>query len=87
MTQLVNRYPQMLGIGIDEATALVVSKSVAEVVGRGKVFFYDRNEPVYPDRPDYIALPAGSSYDLVQREILVDATESEDTETETADDD
>ena len=26
MTQLVNKYPQMLGIGIDEATAIIVQK-------------------------------------------------------------
>ena len=70
MTQLVNRYPQMLGIGIDEATALIVQKSEAQVVGRGKVHFYDRNQPVFPDRPDYIALPAGSTYDLKSRTIV-----------------
>lgn len=74
MTQLVNRYPQLLGIGIDEATAIVVQKSRAEVVGRGKVHFYDRNLPVVPGEPDYIALPEGSSYDLAKRKVLVDAT-------------
>ncbi len=67
---MVNRYPQMLGIGIDEATALIVQKSEAQVVGRGKVHFYDRNQPVFPDRPDYIALPAGSTYDLKSRTIV-----------------
>ena len=72
MTQLVNRYPQMLGIGIDEGTALVVQKSRGEVVGRGQVHFYDRNLPVVPGEPDYIALPAGSSYDLDKRKILND---------------
>ncbi len=67
MTQLVNRYPQLLGIGIDEATAIIVRKSTAEVVGSGKVHFYDRNLPVFPDKPDFIALPAGSQYDLAAR--------------------
>jgi cyanophycinase len=76
MTQLVNRYPQMLGIGLDEATAIIVQKSKAEVVGRGKAHFYDRNLPVYPDKPDYIALPAGSSYDLAKRSVLKDTTEA-----------
>ncbi|MEO2007349.1 MAG: alpha/beta hydrolase-fold protein, partial [Pirellulaceae bacterium] len=75
MTQLVNRYPQMLGIGLDEATAIIVKESVADVVGRGKAHFYDRTVPVYPDRPDYIALAAGSSYDLATRKILKDAEE------------
>lgn len=71
MTQLVNRYPQLLGIGIDEATALTVSGSKATISGNGKVFFYDRRQPVYPDRPDYTALAAGQSYDLVARKEIV----------------
>lgn len=75
MTQLVNRYPQLLGIGIDEATALIVTGSTAEIVGKGQVYFYDRKQPVYPDRPDYIALPAGATFDLVERTAL-DATSS-----------
>ncbi len=77
MTQLVNRYPQLLGIGLDEATAIIVQQSTAEVVGRGKAHFYDRNLPVYPDRPDYHALPAGSSFDLAARKILLDTTPAE----------
>ena len=42
MTQLVDTHPQLLGIGIDESTAIIVQKSKAKVVGRGKVHFYDR---------------------------------------------
>ncbi|MCA9145767.1 MAG: Type 1 glutamine amidotransferase-like domain-containing protein [Planctomycetales bacterium] len=76
MTLLVNRHPQLLGIGIDEATAIVVQKSIAEVIGQGRVYFYDRNLPVYPDRPDYIALPAGSTFDLSERRVLSDASET-----------
>jgi len=82
MTQLVNKYPQMLGIGIDETTAIVVQKSNAKVVGRGKVHFYDRNLPVYPDKPDYIALPAGSEFDLAERKVLKDTTKKEDADGE-----
>lgn len=70
MTQLVNRYPQLLGIGIDETTAITVTGSKATVSGKGKVYFYDRRQPVYPDRPDYIALASGQSYDLAAREII-----------------
>ena len=76
MTQLVDKYPQMLGIGIDEATAIVVTKSNAKVVGRGRVHFYDRNLPVVKGQPDYIALPAGSEYELAQRKVIVDTTKS-----------
>lgn len=74
MTRLVDRYPQLLGIGLDEATAIVVRGSKAEVVGRGKVYFYDRNLPVFPGHPDYIALPDGGEYDLAARRVLKDPT-------------
>ena len=74
MTELVNRYPQLLGIGLDEATAIVVEKSRAEVVGRGKVHFYNRNEPVVPGTDDFLALEAGAVFDLAERKVIdVDA--------------
>lgn len=74
MTGLVKRYPQLLGIGIDESTAIMVRKSNAQVIGRGKVHFYDRNQPVSPGEPDYVALTAGSEYDLVKRQVLKNTT-------------
>lgn len=70
MTQLVGRYPQLLGIGLDEATAIVVTKSRADVVGRGKVHFYNRNEPVFPDRDDFTAITDGQAYDLELRKVI-----------------
>ena len=77
MTQLVNRYPQLLGVGLDEGTAIIVTKSNAEVVGRGKVHFYDRNLPVVPDEPDYIALEDGTAFDLATRKVIEPAAEDE----------
>ncbi len=74
MTTLMAKHPQLLGIGLDEATAIIVKKSNAKVVGRGKVHFYDRNLPVYPDRPDYVALPAGSEYELSERKVIADTS-------------
>ena len=70
MTQLVDRYPQLLGIGLDEGTAIVVEKSYAKVVGRGKVHFYNRNEPVIPGTDDFLALKEGSTFDLAKREVV-----------------
>lgn len=87
MTQLMKKHPQLLGIGLDEATAIIVQKSKAKVVGRGKVHFYDRNLPVYPDRPDYVALSAGSEYELKERKILKDASQSDARESTKAADD
>ena len=69
MTGLMKRYPQLLGIGIDEGTAIVVRGSVAEVIGRSKVAFYDYRTP--PDgETDYEEAKPGERYDLKKREKL-----------------
>ncbi|MGI9519251.1 MAG: Type 1 glutamine amidotransferase-like domain-containing protein [Pirellulaceae bacterium] len=73
MTSLVNRYPQLLGIGIDERTALVVQGSIGQVVGENKVFFYDRNQVAAHDDPDYLALEAGQQFDLAARTVIEEA--------------
>jgi len=70
MTSLVNRYPQLLGIGIDERTAIVVQKSLAKVIGEGDVYFYDRNRQKATDQPDHLKLGAGKEYDLAKREVV-----------------
>jgi cyanophycinase len=70
MTALMKTYPQLLGIGIDESTALVVHGHVGEVMGRGKVHFYDRRKPLAKDGPDYEAIGAGGRYDLKERKVL-----------------
>ena len=68
MTGLMKKYPQYLGIGIDEATAIVVTGSTAEVIGKSKVAFFD-----YRRRPDgekdYVEVPAGEKYDLKERKV------------------
>lgn len=70
MTSLMERYPQLLGIGIDETTAIVVQENIAEVVGKNRVCFYDRRQPVPAEGPDYQAVEAGGKYDLVARKVL-----------------
>jgi cyanophycinase len=70
MTALMKQHPQYLGIGLDEATAIIVKGSVAEVKGRGKAHFYDTRRKTAPDEPDYEALVAGASYDLKARKVI-----------------
>jgi cyanophycinase len=70
MSALVNRYPQLLGIGIDEGTAIVVRGSQAEVVGDGAVYFYDRRQAAAPDGADYRQLTAGDYYDMATRQQI-----------------
>jgi cyanophycinase len=64
MLDVVRRYPDLLGIGIDEGTALIVTRDRAEIAGRGRVAFYNS-----ADRGDldYYFLDAGSTFDLAAR--------------------
>jgi cyanophycinase len=75
MTQLMKVYPQYLGIGIDEATAIVVKGSTADVIGKGKVHFYDARRKVEAGQPDFEALSEGGRYDLKERRILPEKNE------------
>jgi cyanophycinase len=70
MTLLMKTYPQLLGIGLDESTALVVQKSAAEVVGANHVHFYDYQHPPADSDKDYVALTAGQVFDLKARKIV-----------------
>ena len=70
MTLLMKTFPQMLGIGLDEATAIVVQKSTAEVVGANRIHFYDYKHPPTDDDKDYIALGNGQKYDLKASKVM-----------------
>ncbi len=62
MEALVSRFPQLLGIGLDESTAIVVRGSVAEVMGLHKAHFYAGDNRT--------RLGAKSFYDLKRRAAL-----------------
>lgn len=70
MATLTKTFPQFLGIGIDESTALIVRGHRAMVVGQGRAFFYDSRRMVGKGEPDYQAVSAGGEYDLRERRIV-----------------
>src|ERR1051326_5117845 len=43
LDQVIDKYPKLLGIGIDESTAIVVHADQFEVIGKSKVFIHDAN--------------------------------------------
>lgn len=67
LLDVIRRYPQLLGIGIDESTALVVRGNRAEVTGPGRIAFYNA-----ADRGDldYYFLGDGAAFDLGRRLTL-----------------
>ncbi|QDV24058.1 cyanophycinase [Aureliella helgolandensis] len=70
MAELKHQYPQLLGIGIDEATAIIVRESTAKIVGQGNVYFYDAQHSSDTAPPQYSLGEAGQSYDLANRRII-----------------
>ena len=69
MALLKRTYPQLLGIGIDEGTCLVVKGSKAEVIGSGQVAFFDRPIGSVEIEANTVVM-AGQVYDLESRVIV-----------------
>lgn len=69
MQALKRVFPQLLGLGIDESTALIVQNHVGKVVGAGDVYFYDTRPDEDADRPEYTQVEPGQTYDLQLRRI------------------
>jgi cyanophycinase len=70
LSRYARNYPQMLGIGIDESTAIIVQGHIADVMGEGKVHFYDGYRKVKKGEDEYEAVTNGGRYDLKARRIL-----------------
>jgi cyanophycinase len=70
MTAVMAAHPQLLGIGLDEQTAVVVRGEVMEVLGASKVAVYNRKRKVEEGQPDFEELTAGMKYDLKMRQIV-----------------
>lgn len=78
LASVVGIHPQVLGIGVDEATALIVQGRIAEVLGKHDVHFYHAppGDSAQELRRDVVS--AGQRYDLVERKMLVnEKTEDE----------
>lgn len=69
MEGLMRVYPQYLGIGLDEATAIVVQGATAEVMGKAEVRFYNVPDPK-ADKIEPAVLKAGGKYDLIGRKVM-----------------
>lgn len=67
MVALIGQLPQLIGLGIDEGTALEVRGSLATVFGERTVAVFDARRP-RPDRPTMHWLSPGERWDLVAGE-------------------
>ena len=69
LPEVLAKHQQLLGIGIDESTAIVVQRDTFRVVGASKVFVYGGR-----DQPDsgkvFRTLISGDRYDLRARRVV-----------------
>jgi cyanophycinase len=63
MVPVVKAHPDLLGIGIDESTAIVVRRESFDVIGESKVAIYEAGKPYY-------FLSPGDRFDLKARRKL-----------------
>jgi cyanophycinase len=67
LVEVVEKHPELLGIGIDEDTAIIVRGDRFEVIGNGYVAIYDHNRRLDSGGLFYLLAP-GDRYDLRTRE-------------------
>jgi cyanophycinase len=67
LVNVIDKYPQLLGIGIDEKAALIVVGNRLEVIGSGRVAIYDNQKH---EGSWYYWLTVGSVFDLKSRTIV-----------------
>jgi cyanophycinase len=86
LVEFIRKAPDLIGIGLDEATAILVQKDTLEVIGRSYAVIYDHNTIVGKGnnahivdnkREDYTAsngpfffLYEGQKYDLANRKVI-----------------
>jgi cyanophycinase len=69
LTAVIARYPSVLGISADEGTAWVVHGDIGRIIGRGKAFVYNGNDPTDHGVP-YLTLYPGDEYNLNTRKVV-----------------
>ena len=66
MLEVLEAYPDLLGIGLDENTAVVVQGDRMDVMGQGYVAIYDRGARI-DTGGDFYFLAPGDRFDLAER--------------------
>jgi cyanophycinase len=66
LLEVIEKHPELLGIGIDEDTAIVVTGDEFEVIGRSYAVIYD-NQRMIPPQGRFYFLAPGDRYNLKTR--------------------
>ena len=66
---VLKKYPELLGIGLSEGTAIVVNQDRFEVMGKWKVAIWDNTHLRQPWEKPFFVLSAGDVYDMKARRV------------------
>jgi cyanophycinase len=66
---VIQKFPNLLGIGLSESTAIVVTGDRFEVIGKWKVAVHDNARLYQPWEKPYYVLSPGDVYDMKTRRI------------------
>ena len=66
---VIQKYPELLGIGLSEGTAIVVTGDTFEVMGKWKVAIHDNTRVYQPWEKPYYVLSAGDVYNMKLRKV------------------
>lgn len=66
---VIKKYPDLLGIGLSEGTAIIVTGDRFEVMGKWKVAIHDNTRLYQPWEKPYYVLSAGDVYNMKTRKI------------------
>lgn len=66
---LIAKHPALLGIGLSEGTAIVVTADKFEVMGKWKVTVHDSTRLYQPWEKPYIVLSAGDVFNMKTRKV------------------
>ncbi|WP_421939029.1 cyanophycinase [Pedobacter sp.] len=90
LVDFIRKSPELIGLGLDEATAVLVQRDSLQVLGKSVVAIYDYNtivnntdKHVVDGREDFTAssgpfffLRAGQKYDLLKRQVIKEPRKS-----------
>ncbi len=70
LIEVMNRFPDYIGLGISEGTAVVVQGDTFDVIGKADVAVHDRSGSREVPDPPFIKLSPGSRYDMRARSVV-----------------
>ena len=66
---VIRKFPDLLGIGLSEGTAIVVKGDTFDVIGRWKVAIHDSTRPHQPWEKPFFVLSPGDVYNMQTRRV------------------